>query len=71
MVRLTDEEFESAINPASLVVCKDCLVEPDAANAATGSAFQLMRTGYFCVDPDSQPGAPVFNRTVPLNSSWK
>ena len=68
---LSDEEFESAINPESLVVCKDCLVEPDAANAETGSAFQFMRTGYFCVDPDSQPGAPVFNRTVPLNSSWK
>lgn len=68
---LSDEEFESAINPESLVVCKDCLVEPDAANAETGSAFQFMRTGYFCVDPDSKPGAPVFNRTVPLNSSWK
>ena len=68
---LSDEEFESAINPESLIVCKDCLVEPDAANAATGSAFQFMRTGYFCIDPDSQPGAPVFNRTVPLNSSWK
>ena len=68
---LSDEEFENAINPESLVVCKDCLVEPDAANAETSSAFQFMRTGYFCVDPDSQPGAPVFNRTVPLNSSWK
>ena len=68
---LSDEEFESAINPESLIVCKDCLVEPDAANAATGSAFQFMRTGYFCIDPDSQPGAPVFNRTMPLNSSWK
>ena len=68
---LSDEEFESAINPESLVICKDCLVEPDAANAETGSAFQFMRTGYFCVDPDSKTGAPVFNRTVPLNSSWK
>ena len=53
------------------MICKDCLVEPDAADAGTGSAFQFMRTGYFCVDPDSRPGAPVFNRTVPLNSSWK
>ena len=68
---LSDEEFENAINPESLVVCKDCLVEPDAANAEAGSAFQFMRTGYFCVDPDSKPGAPVFNRTVPLNSSFK
>ena len=68
---LSDEEFENAINPESLVICKDCLVEPDAANAETGSAFQFMRTGYFCVDPDPQPGAPVFNCTIPLNSSWK
>ncbi|MBQ6066070.1 MAG: glutamine--tRNA ligase/YqeY domain fusion protein [Clostridia bacterium] len=68
---LSDEEFENAVNPDSLVVVKDCLVEPDAANAGPGSAFQFMRTGYFCVDPDSKPGAPVFNRTVALNSSWK
>ena len=68
---LSDEEFENAINPDSLIVLKSCLVEPDAANAAPGSAFQFMRTGYFCVDPDSKPGAPVFNRTVALNSSWK
>ena len=68
---IPDEEFENAVNPGSLQVLTGCLVEPDAANAPTGSGFQFMRTGYFCVDPDSKPGAPVFNRTVPLNSSFK
>ena len=68
---IPDEEFENAVNPDSLKVLRGCLVEPDAANAPAGSGFQFMRTGYFCVDPDSKPDAPVFNRTVALNSSWK
>lgn len=65
-----DEEFEAAINPQSLVVLKDCLVEPALADVKGGEAFQFMRDGYFCADPDSKPGAPVFNRTVQLNSSF-
>ncbi len=65
-----DEEFEAAINPQSLVVLKDCLVEPALADVKGGEAFQFMRDGYFCADPDSEPGAPVFNRTVQLNSSF-
>ena len=68
---IPDEEFENAVNPDSLKILTGCLVEPDAANTPAGSGFQFMRTGYFCVDPDSKPGAPVFNRTVALNSSWK
>jgi len=35
-----------------------------------GSSVQFERTGYFCVDPDSQPGQPIFNRTVGLRDSW-
>ena len=65
-----DEEFEAAINPESLVVLKDCLVEPALADVKGGESFQFMRNGYFCADPDSKPGAPVFNRTVQLNSSF-
>lgn len=65
-----DEEFEAAINPQSLVVLKDCLVEPALADVKGGESFQFMRDGYFCADPDSKPGAPVFNRTVQLNSSF-
>ncbi len=32
--------------------------------------FQFERLGYFCVDPDSKPGTPVFNRTVTLRDTW-
>lgn len=66
-----DEEFESVINPDSLVVLKDCLIEENLADAEYLDSFQFMRNGYFCVDKDSTKEHPVFNRTVQLNSSWK
>ena len=45
-------------------------LEPSLANAAAGSRYQFERLGYFCVDPDSKPGKPVFNRTVALKDTW-
>ncbi len=66
-----DDEFVDAINPESLVVLKDCLIEENLLNAGVADAFQFMRNGYFCVDKDSTEQAPIFNRTVQLNSSWK
>ncbi len=45
-------------------------VEPSLADAAPGSRYQFERLGYFCVDPDSVPGKPVFNRTVTLRDTW-
>ena len=35
-----------------------------------GTRYQFERQGYFCADPDSRPGAPVFNRTVTLKDTW-
>ena len=58
------------LNPNSLEVLSHAKVEPSLANAAAGSRFQFERLGYFCVDPDSQPGRPVFNRTVALKDAW-
>ena len=66
-----DDEFVNAINPESLVVLKDCLIEEGIRDAKTADAFQFMRNGYFCVDKDSTEENPIFNRTVQLNSSWK
>ena len=66
-----DDEFVDAINPESLVVLKDCLIEEGLADAKPLDSFQFMRNGYFCVDKDSTSETPVFNRTVQLNSSWK
>jgi len=63
-------EGENALNPNSLVVLQQAMMEPDLANAVVGSRYQFMRQGYFCVDPDSCPGVIVFNRIVPLRDSW-
>jgi glutaminyl-tRNA synthetase len=45
-------------------------LEPSLANATAGSRYQFERLGYFSTDPDSAPGKPVFNRTVPLKDTW-
>ena len=60
----------SDLNPHSLEVLSHCKVEPALASAPHGTRFQFERQGYFCVDPDSTPARPVFNRTVTLKDSW-
>jgi glutaminyl-tRNA synthetase len=81
-VRLYDRLFRSEdpgdsgrdpladLNTESLTVLTACKVESMLANAAPGTRFQFERQGYFCVDPDSRDGAPVFNRTVTLKDTW-
>jgi glutaminyl-tRNA synthetase len=64
------QDFTANLNPHSLEVLTDSKLEPSLANAAAGSRYQFERLGYFCVDPDSSPGKPVFNRTVALKDSW-
>lgn len=61
--------FLDCLNPDSLqtVTAK---VEPSLLELPVGQRVQFERTGYFCVDPDSQPGKPVFNRTVSLRDTW-
>ena len=65
----TDRDFLADLNPASLQVLRGCRLEPNAAAAAPGDRFQFERMGYFCLDPDSRPGALVFNRTVTLKEA--
>ena len=62
--------FLEDLNPASLEVLTGCKLEPSLAGLAAGDRFQLERTGYFVVDPDSTPERPVLNRTVPLKDTW-
>jgi glutaminyl-tRNA synthetase len=63
-------DFTEDLNPASLQVLADCLVEPSLAGAAVGQRVQFERLGYFAVDPDTRDGALVFNRTVTLRDEW-
>jgi len=58
------------LNPHSLEILNNCYIEPELAKAKPGDKFQFVRNGYFCVDPLSQEGKLVFNRTVPLRDSW-
>jgi glutaminyl-tRNA synthetase len=64
------KDFTVFLNPRSLVVANGSFVESTLAAAAPGDRFQFERLGYFCVDPDSRPGALVFNRTLTLRDSW-
>jgi len=64
------KNWTSNLNPNSLEVIRDAKLEPSLANAESGTRYQFERLGYFCVDLDSKPGAPVFNRTVALKDTW-
>jgi glutaminyl-tRNA synthetase len=66
----SDTDITTLLNPASLEAVPGCKLEPMLATAAAGSRYQFERLGYFAVDPDSRPGAPVFNRTVSLKDTW-
>ncbi|HZZ73920.1 MAG TPA: glutamine--tRNA ligase/YqeY domain fusion protein [Pirellulales bacterium] len=64
------QDYRANLNPKSLAVV-EAVVEPSLAQAQPGERFQFERQGYFCVDTkDSQPGRPVFNRTVTLKDTW-
>ena len=62
-------DWRDTLNPDSLTVCA-AKVEASLSAAKFGDRFQFERLGYFCVDNDTKPGAPVFNRTVALKDSW-
>ena len=62
--------FAGELNPNSLEVLADARLEPALAQGNSGEPVQFERQGYFCLDADSQPGRPVFNRTVGLRDSY-
>jgi|SRR5690554_284429 len=65
------QDFTAHLNPNSLTVLTNCIVEPDLANREPGSRFQFMRKGYFCLDvQDSSKDNLVFNEIVGLRDTW-
>ena len=64
------QTFIDQLNPASLEVLPGCQAEPSVTAPDTPARVQFERLGYFCLDPDSTPGALVFNRTVSLRDAW-
>jgi len=66
-----DRDYREFLNPHSLDVTKNAMVEPEVTKGAPGDFYQFERTGYFCHDNvDSTPGNPVLNRIVSLRDSW-
>jgi len=69
-----NKSFLEEVNPESIVRVTRAVAEPYVSTLGTltaaGTRVQFERVGYFSLDPDSKPGAPVWNRTVGLKDSW-
>ncbi|MCM0650512.1 glutamine--tRNA ligase/YqeY domain fusion protein [Clostridium swellfunianum] len=64
--------WEDKLNPNSLIILKDCYIEPSLKAAPVESKYQFIRNGYFCVDSKYTTNDKlVFNRIVALKDSWK
>jgi len=66
----SEDNFLEAMNPLSLEVLFDCMLERSLGDVPIGKTVQFERLGYFCVDPDTTSESLVFNRTVPLRDQW-
>lgn len=64
-----EDDFTGVLNAESLII-KQAIVEPSLCDANISEAFQFERTGYFCIDKDSQSNALIINRTVELRDTW-
>jgi glutaminyl-tRNA synthetase len=77
-IRLYDRLFKDEapegvedLNPDSLHVIKNALIEPAVITDKPDERFQFERQGYFYADPiDYTDEAPVFNKIVGLKDSW-
>ena len=65
------KNFLDCINPDSLKVVEGCKAEKAIADFEAPAYFQFMRTGYFCIDPDSSKEKMIFNRSVSLKDGFK
>lgn len=63
-------ELKDTINPNSLQVITNAVIEPSLKYATMENRYQFIRKGYFCLDKDSTPDHLVFNRTVTLKDAW-
>lgn len=65
-----DADFRDFLNPESLVIRANAMVESSLANADSQTRYQFERLGYFFMDEDSRADQLVFNRIVTLRDSW-
>ena len=66
------EDGSLNLNPNSLTIIRDAVVEPSFDDAQPRDSYQFVRNGYYCIDShDSTPEHLVFNRIVSLKSSFR
>ncbi len=63
-------DFKEYMNPDSLHIINNAVIEPSLLSANFDDRFQFIRKGYFCIDKDSTAEKLVFNRTVTLKDAW-
>ena len=62
-----DKTYNDYLNPESLTVIENAMIEPSLEGAAAGEKFQFVRDGYFCKDSKHEN---TFNRIVGLKDSF-
>ena len=65
-----ERDFRELLNPQSLTTIKECYVESYLAEKQPGDYLQFQRIGYFMLDPDTEAGHLIFNKTVGLKDTW-
>lgn len=65
-----ERDFRELLNPESLTVIKNAMLEPCLKDAKPGDSYQFFRLGYFTPDLDSTPEHLIFNRAVTLKDAW-
>ena len=65
-----DDDFKNHLNPDSLTINTQAVLEPSVRDAQVGDQFQFERIGYFRVDEDSHSEKLIFNRTLTLRDGW-
>ena len=64
-------DYKEFLNPESLSVVKNCVIEPSAIESRERKHYQFEREGYFILDIEVESKEyPVFNRTITLRDSW-
>ena len=65
-------DYKAFLNPESLSVMKNCVIEPSALDSEGKRHFQFEREGYFILDTGGESeGKAIFNRTITLRDSWR
>ena len=65
-----ERDFKDFLNPCSLEIVQNCMVEPAVRSLTNYDRFQFERLGYFCIDPETTQDRLIINRTVELRDSW-